>query len=173
MVLLRCLSVCLSRMSLRIWLKHLKIQTSIINTSFYLRVLERLCFCMHLYVTAVTVERMVGSFPYVPYWQLFLDKIACSKTCFERPLKFSTKFGRKRQMAFKKRAKINIESIDSPKILTCKVDGCPKTVTVNDRFYRYLVNKSGLNQKSRAKFFVFGRSVPKITTILLLALNPY
>ena len=78
---------------------------------------------------------MVGSFPYVPYWQLFLEKIAYSKTCLERSLKFSTEFGRKRQMAFKNRAKINTEPMELHKILTYKVDGCLKTVTVNDRFY--------------------------------------
>ena len=36
--------------------------------------------------------------------------ILWSKTCFERPLKFSMKIGRKRQVALQKRGKINMKS---------------------------------------------------------------
>ena len=42
----------------------------------------------------------------------------CSTTCFERPLKFSTKIGRKRQVALQMRGKINIKSKEFHKRLT-------------------------------------------------------
>ena len=35
-----------------------------------------------------------------------------SKTCFERPLKFSMKIGRKMQVALQKRGKINMKSVE-------------------------------------------------------------
>ena len=56
-----------------------------------------------------------------------------SKTCFEWPLNFSTKIGRKRQVALQKKGKININLRNYIKDRLYKVTG--QNRTVNDKFY--------------------------------------
>ena len=51
-------------------------------------------------------------------WATENELLQYSRTCFERPLKFSTKIGHKRQVTLQKRCKINIKSMELHKSLT-------------------------------------------------------